>query len=125
MAQIYTSRDDVVYLAASDEEKNHIYKRGLEIAQIIKEDGVPAGWNKYDTNALSIPNLCKPFEQGGKFIDLQLVQIDKYQKMLNKLGSATFTEVFDISIYADELDSDEVRERMNHRRALERKSIKI
>tara|TARA_R110002096_G_scaffold30309_5_gene90466 strand:+ start:284 stop:712 length:429 start_codon:yes stop_codon:yes gene_type:complete len=119
MAQLYKSKDGTMYLAASDTEKTHIYERGLEVAQIIKEDGVPAGWNKYDSNAVSITNLCKPFNKGGKFIDLQLKQIHKYQKMLDKLSGVAFVDLFDIDIDSAQLDSEEVRDRMVHRRALE------
>lgn len=117
MANLFETSNGVTYVAFSNDEKVTIYSLGENIRKHLEDNppGVP-GWCKHDWNALSIPQVCKPFEHGGHFLDLQLKQINKYNKALEKAFGQTFFEIFEIDLTADYLNSEEVRERMQDMR---------
>lgn len=113
MADLFETKSGVTYLALSDQEKQHIYEQGEKLRKELerKPPGVP-DWCEHDWNSLTIPQLCAPFEEGGEFLDLQLSQVNKYNKTMLKLFGETFLEVFEIDLTGDYLDAQEVRERM-------------
>ena len=124
MAKKYNTKDFETFLALSDLEKKQIYVLGSEVikqvAELEKTNQLPHGWNKHDANALTIPLLCQPLEEGGAFIDLMEQQIDKYNKALEKIYGSDFYDIFEIEIEDGKLNKDEVFERMEHHRKLKR-----
>ena len=121
MAQLFDTAGGKIYIALTDEEKRRVYHRGTLVAADVANGNIPAGWNKYDINALTITEKCKPFEDGGSFEDIQVGQLAKYELALQKLYGVKFVEFFDLDIDPDyRLTTEEVRERMIHRRNLER-----
>jgi hypothetical protein len=121
MAQLYKTKGHKTYVALTDEEKDRIYEYGSKIHDefITNPPGVP-GWNKYDVDALTIPLLCKPFSEGGNYEDLQLTQIEKYNKMLVKTFQVNFAGLFDIDFDDTELTKQEIFRRMERRREQKR-----
>lgn len=117
MADLFETSNSVVYVAFSNDEKVTIYSLGENIRKHLEENppGVP-NWCKHDRDALTIPQVCKPFENGGHFLDLQLKQINKYNKALEKAFGQTFFEIFEIDLTGDYLNKEQVRERMQEMR---------
>lgn len=113
MADLFETKNGVVYIAFDQQEKEFIYTLGKHIMDQLNEN--PPNnktWCKHDWDSLTIPLLCKPIEQGGESLDLQLKQINKYNKALIKAFNLTFFELFEIELTDNFLDSDDMRQRM-------------
>ena len=126
MANLYLTNSGQKYIAFTNEEKDHIYTLGSEIAryalQLEKDGTLPKKFNGHDFNALSIPLLCEPFVTGGRYEDLQTVQIAKYNKALRKLFKKNFETLFEIKISKSKmLSTHEVWQRMESMRCLKKK----
>jgi len=127
MADTYLSNSGQKYIAFTNEEKDHIYKTGCDIAHYalnLEKDGkLPKGWNGLDFNALSIPLLCEGFESGGNYLDLQVGQIAKYNKALRKLfPKKNFEKIFELKVNRNKLlTNHQVWQRMEAMRCLKKK----
>lgn len=126
MAQLYKTKNGKTLVAFSIAEKEHIYSLGKLIHDhcVANPPGVP-DWNSIDRNAIEIPLLCKPFIDGGSFIDLQLPQIRKYEKALVKAFGTDFFKVFDIKLENTYLTKDDIRKRMDEGRELRRQAEEL
>ena len=126
MANLYLTNSGQKYIAFTNEEKDHIYELGSLIAhdalRLQKMGALPKKWNGHDFNALTIPLLCESFATGGRYEDLQTVQISKYSKALKKLYKKNFEEIFEIKISKSKmLSTHEVWQRMESMRCLKKK----
>ena len=126
MANLYLTNSGQKYIAFTNEEKDHIYELGTLIAydalRLDKMGALPKKWNELDFNALTIPLLCESFATGGRYEDLQTVQIAKYNKALRKLYKKNFETLFEIKISKSKmLTTHEVWQRMESMRYLKKK----
>lgn len=124
MAKIYKTKNDDTFVALSNPEKRQVYRMGCEVikqvAELTNNDQLPRDWNDHDVNALEIPLICEPLEQGGRFDDLMVQQIEKYNKALHKIYGTDFHDLFEIDIEPGELTKDEVFARMEAHREMQR-----
>lgn len=127
-------KSGVVTYIFSDDERDHIkYVAGKieEVYQLKKRTSLLNSWNDFDREALyEILPWTFHYDDEGKMQDLTASQIDKIERMINKLFDDTNIKFFDLFHlkFAPGYDENtfmskrEMRLEMDRRRALKSKS---